>query len=168
MQCMKFKTQWCNTQPKNWTKTSLILKNPKVYQKSQKLGQKTSGTIAIHTAFPATQYVGMLLNSVSYGCHTTYSSQKTSRQHIRQLSIFSSNRQLQCVYFKVHQSYILFLNMSKTHFGTWSSIIEAICSRFRSKKTLEGLFFLLGTHNYLQSRTRGSISTTFLQTYSFD
>ena len=40
MQCMKFKTQWSNTQPKNCTKTSLILKNPKVNQKSQKLGQK--------------------------------------------------------------------------------------------------------------------------------
>ena len=40
MQCMKLKTQWSNTQPKNCTKTALILKNPKVNQKSQKLGQK--------------------------------------------------------------------------------------------------------------------------------
>ena len=39
MQCMKFETQWSNTQPKNCTKTSLILKKPKVYQKSQKLGK---------------------------------------------------------------------------------------------------------------------------------
>ena len=40
MQCMKFKTQWNNTQSKICTKTSLILKNSKVNQKSQKLGQK--------------------------------------------------------------------------------------------------------------------------------
>ena len=127
-----------------------------------------SDTIAVHTTLPATQYVGRSLNSASYSYHTTYNGQNTRRQHVRQLSISSSNRQLQCVYFKVHQSYILFLNMSKTHFGIWSSSIEAICSWYESKKTLEGLFFLLGSHNHIQSKTRGSISTTFLQTYSYD
>ena len=29
------------TRPKNFTKTPTILKNPKVYQKSQRLGQKS-------------------------------------------------------------------------------------------------------------------------------
>ena len=61
----------------------------------------TSGTVAVHTALPATHHGGRSSKSRSYGCHTTYSSPKTSTQHIRQL----------CLYFKVHQTYILFLNM---------------------------------------------------------
>ena len=61
----------------------------------------TSGTVAVHTALPATHHGGRSSKSASYSYHTTYSSPKTSTQHIRQL----------CSYFKVHQTYILFLNM---------------------------------------------------------
>ena len=41
MQCMMIESHFHKAQPKNFTKTPLILKNPKVDQKSQKLGQKT-------------------------------------------------------------------------------------------------------------------------------
>ena len=41
MQCMMIESHFHKAQPKNFTKTPLILKTPKVYQKSQKLGQKT-------------------------------------------------------------------------------------------------------------------------------
>ena len=61
----------------------------------------TSDTVAVHTALPATYYGERSSNSTSYGCHTTYNSQKTSTQHIRHW----------CLYFKVYQTYILFLNM---------------------------------------------------------
>ena len=40
MQCMNFLDHLKETQPKNFAKTSLILKNPKIFQKPQKLGQK--------------------------------------------------------------------------------------------------------------------------------
>ena len=55
----------------------------------------TSGTVTVHTALPATHHGGRSFNSASYGCHTTYNSQKTSTQHIRQ----------QRLYFKIHQTY---------------------------------------------------------------
>ena len=41
MQCMMFESHFHQAHPKNFTKTPQILKNPKVYQESQKLGQKT-------------------------------------------------------------------------------------------------------------------------------
>ena len=40
MQCMNIEDRLNKTQPKNFAKTSLILKNPKIFQKLQKLGQK--------------------------------------------------------------------------------------------------------------------------------
>ena len=38
----------------------------------------TSGTVVVHTALPATHHGGRSSKSASYGCHTTYSSPKTS------------------------------------------------------------------------------------------
>ena len=110
--------------------------------------KRTSDIVAIHTALPAMHHDGRSSKSASYGCHTTYSSLKRSTQHIRQL----------CLYFKVHQTYILFLNMltcETRHLHTWLGNIEAICWRYLSLKMWAGLFFLFGTHNHLQqSRTR--------------
>ena len=40
MQCMNIENHLNKTQPKNFAKTSLILKNPKIFQKPQKLGKK--------------------------------------------------------------------------------------------------------------------------------
>ena len=67
----------------------------------------TSGTVAVHMALPAMHHGGRSFNLASYGCHTTYNNQKTSMQHIRQ----------QCLYSKVHQMYILFLNMLNKAFS---------------------------------------------------